>query len=107
MMALTEAVAFQRLDQRHAHALLGRGSILHTTRQELPGELSTVREIVSGLLGRFDRASWVPVSRERIDVLDASALPATSAGTAPPDSPPPRAALISARAVLDGGQAAP
>lgn len=89
MMALAEAVAFQRLDQRLAHALLGRGSTLHATHQELADELGTVREIISRLLGRFDRAGWVRVSRERIDVLDAAALRATAAGTPPPPAPSP------------------
>ncbi len=84
LMALAEAVAFQRLDQRLAHALLGHGSTVHATHQGLADELGTVREIVSRLLGRFDRAGWVRLSRERIDVIDAVALRALAAGTAPP-----------------------
>jgi CRP/FNR family transcriptional regulator len=74
LMALAEAVAFQRLDQRLAQALLGRGPTLRTTHQALADELGTVREIVSRLLSRFERAGWVRLGRERIEVLDAAAL---------------------------------
>ena len=82
MMSLAEAVAFQRLDQRLAQALLGHGSTIHATHQELADELGTVREIVSRLLGRFERAGWVRASRERIELLDPVALRAVSAGAA-------------------------
>lgn len=80
LMALAEAVAFQRLDQRLAHALLGRGSTLHLTHQQLADELGTVREIVSRLLSRFERAGWVRLGRERVEVLDAAALRGLAAG---------------------------
>jgi CRP/FNR family transcriptional regulator, anaerobic regulatory protein len=74
LMALAEAVAFQRLDQRLAHALLGRGSTVRTTHQALADELGTVREIVSRLLSRFERNGWVRLGRERVDLLNAAAL---------------------------------
>ena len=80
LMALAEAVAFQRLDQRLAQALLGHGNSLQTTHQVLADSLGTVREIVSRLLSRFERAGWVRLSRERIDVLDGAALRALAAG---------------------------
>jgi hypothetical protein len=50
LMALAEAVAFQRLDQRLAHTLLGHGAVVHATHQMLADELGTVREIVTRLL---------------------------------------------------------
>ena len=78
LMALAEAVAFQRLDQRLAHALLGRGATVHATHQALADELGTVREIVSRLLARFERAGWIRASRERIEVLDPAALRAAA-----------------------------
>jgi CRP/FNR family transcriptional regulator len=78
LMALAEAVAFQRLDQRLAHALLGHGDVMTVTHQALADELGTVREIVSRLLSRFERAGWVQLSRERIQILDAAALRAVS-----------------------------
>lgn len=80
LMALTEAVAFQRLDQRLAGALLGRGQVLHLTHQQLADELGTVREMMTRLLKRFEQAGWVRLGRERIEVLDAPALRRLSAG---------------------------
>ncbi len=80
LMSLAEAVAFQRLDQRLAGALLGRGEVLHATHQQLADELGTVREMVTRLLKRFERSGWVALSRERIHVVDASALRSLSAG---------------------------
>ena len=80
LMALAEAVAFQRLDQRLAQALLGHGAVVRTTHQALADELGTVREIVTRLLKRFERAGCVQLSRERIQVLDAVALRRLAAG---------------------------
>jgi CRP/FNR family transcriptional regulator len=74
LIALAEAVAFQRLDQRLAAALLGHGGTLHTTHQQLADELGTVREMVTRLLRRFERSGWVALSRERIDLLDPASL---------------------------------
>jgi CRP/FNR family transcriptional regulator, anaerobic regulatory protein len=74
LMALVEAVAFQRLDQRLADALLGHGAVVHRTHQALAEELGTVREIVTRLLRRFERSGWLRLGRERIDVLDPAAL---------------------------------
>jgi len=82
LMALAEAVAFQRLDQRLAQALLGHGSSVQTTHQALADSLGTVREIVTRLLSRFERAGWVRLARERIEVLDGAALRALAAGQA-------------------------
>lgn len=80
LMSLAEAVAFQRLDQRLASALLGHGSPLLLTHQALADELGTVREIVTRLLKRFERAGWLSLGRERIDLLDAPALRRLAAG---------------------------
>ncbi|MDT9000170.1 Crp/Fnr family transcriptional regulator [Paucibacter sp. APW11] len=81
LMALAEAVAFQRLDQRLAAALLGHGQTLQTTHQALADELGTVREIVTRLLKRFEREGWLRLGRERIDVLDPAALRALASPT--------------------------
>ena len=80
LMSLAEAVAFQRLDQRLASALLGHGDVMRVTHQALADELGTVREIVTRLLKRFEHAGWVGLSRERITVLDAQALRQLAAG---------------------------
>jgi CRP/FNR family transcriptional regulator, anaerobic regulatory protein len=83
LMALAEAVAFQRLDQRLAAALLGHGATVHSTHQALADELGTVREIVTRLLKRFELAGWVALGRERIELIDAAALRALAAGNEP------------------------
>lgn len=74
LTALVDAVAFQRLDQRLAAALLGHGQELAITHQKLADTLGTVREIVSRLLRRFEREGWIEVSRERIRIRDSAAL---------------------------------
>lgn len=83
LMALVEAVAFQRLDQRLAALLVARGPRLLATHQQLADELGTVREIVSRLLRRFERDGWVRLGRERIDIVDAGALRQVCAGASP------------------------
>lgn len=74
LMALVEAVAFQRLDQRLAAALLGHGPVVQATHQALADEVGTVREIVTRLLARFESAGHVRIGRGRIDLLAPSAL---------------------------------
>jgi CRP/FNR family transcriptional regulator len=74
LMSLVEAVAFQRLDQRLAAALLGHGSSLASTHQALADQLGTAREIVTRLLKRFERAGYVRLARERIHIVDPAAL---------------------------------
>jgi len=79
LTGLIDAVAFQRLDQRLAAALLGRGQELALTHQTLADELGTVREIVSRLLRRFEREGWVELARERIHISNSAALRAVAA----------------------------
>jgi len=74
LTGLIDAVAFQRLDQRLAASLLGRGQSLALTHQQLANELGTVREIVSRLLRRFEREGWVELAREHIQIRDSKAL---------------------------------
>jgi CRP/FNR family transcriptional regulator len=74
LTGLIDAVAFQRLDQRLAATLLGRGQSLALTHQQLANELGTVREMVSRLLRRFEREGWVELARENILIRDSKAL---------------------------------
>lgn len=80
LMSLAEAVAFQRLDQRLAGALLGHGTTVSATHQRLADELGTVREIVTRLLKRFERSGWVTLGREHIELRDPAALRALAGG---------------------------
>jgi CRP/FNR family transcriptional regulator len=84
LMGLAEAVAFQRVDQRLAAALLGHGRELQVTHQQLAESLGTVREIVSRLLKRFEQRGWIALGRERVTLLDAAALRALADGGSPP-----------------------
>ena len=83
LTALIEAVAFRRLDQRLAAALLGHGNPVKTTHQALADELGTVREIVTRLLHRFEREGWLTLSRESIHLHDPAALRALAEAPGP------------------------
>ncbi len=78
LMALVEAVAFQRLDQRLAALLLGRGRVLQVTHQSIADELGSVREIVTRLLHHFADDGLVRLSRERIEIVDPARLRAVA-----------------------------
>ena len=80
LTSLIDAVAFQRLDQRLANALLGRGQDLHLSHQTLADELGTVREMVTRLLRRFEREGWLRLGREHIHILNSQALRALAGG---------------------------
>ncbi len=83
LTGLIDAVAFHKLDQRLAGALLGRGQDLTLTHQQLADELGTVREIISRLLRRFEREGWVELAREHIHIRNSAALRAIAAGLPP------------------------
>jgi CRP/FNR family transcriptional regulator len=74
LMALVEAVAFHRLDQRLAALLLGRGQVLQVTHQSIADELGSVREMVTRLLHHFSDDGLVRLSRERIEIIDPARL---------------------------------
>ena len=74
LAALVDAIAFHRLDRRLAAALLGHGSEIAITHQQLADALGTVREMVTRLLKRFEREGWLQLSRERIRIVDGAAL---------------------------------
>ncbi len=74
LMQLIEAVAFQKLDQRLAGLLLGKGKIVKATHQQLADELGSVREMVSRLLKSFAEQGLVRVAREQVEILDPAGL---------------------------------
>jgi CRP/FNR family transcriptional regulator len=82
LTSLVDAVAFQKLDQRLAAALLGRGQDLHLSHQTLADALGTVREMVTRLLRRFEREGWITLGREHIHIVNSQALRALAGGSA-------------------------
>lgn len=74
LMLLVSAVAFQKLDQRLAALLIAKASPIHTTHQALADELGSAREMVSRLLKGFADQGWLLLGRERIEIIDKSAL---------------------------------
>ena len=75
LMQLVEEVAFARLDQRLAKALLARNApVLAVTHQQLADELGSVREIVSRLLKGFAAQGLVALGREQVTLLDREGL---------------------------------
>jgi CRP/FNR family transcriptional regulator, anaerobic regulatory protein len=74
LMQLIEAVAFQKLDQRLAGLLLGKGKVVRATHQQLADELGSVREIVSRLLKSFAEQGLVRLAREQVEILDPAGL---------------------------------
>jgi len=74
LMQLVSVVAFQKLDQRLAALLITKPNPVHATHQSLADELGSVREIVSRLLKNFSEQGWVKMGREKIEILNVSAL---------------------------------
>jgi CRP/FNR family transcriptional regulator len=84
LMAVVEAVAYQKLDQRLAATLAARADggapTIQATHQALADELGSVREIVTRLLRSFEDRGLVELGRERITVRNLAALKALAAG---------------------------
>lgn len=74
LMQLVEEVAFQRLDRRLASLLVRRGRYAKVSHQELADELGTVREMITRVLKSFSDAGLIALGRERIEILNESAL---------------------------------
>jgi CRP/FNR family transcriptional regulator len=74
LMQIIEEVAFQKLDQRLAGLLLGKGRLVHATHQQLADELGSVREMVGRLLKGFAEQGLVRLSREQVEILDPAGL---------------------------------
>lgn len=80
LMELVEAVGFQRLDQRLAAALLGKGQRIETSHEQLARELGVSRESVSRQLKHFEENGWVKLGRGAIDIVQPRALRTQAAG---------------------------
>jgi len=78
VISLVEEVAFHRMDERLAALLLElhaeHGPNLAVTHQHLATELGTSREVVTRVLGDFERRGWLETRRARIRILDPDGL---------------------------------
>jgi CRP/FNR family transcriptional regulator len=81
LMELVEAVGFQRLDQRLAAALLGKGQRIETSHEQIARELGVSRESVSRQLKHFEENGWVKLGRGVIEIVQPRALRAQAAGS--------------------------
>jgi CRP/FNR family transcriptional regulator len=92
LMDLVEEVGFQRLDQRLAGALLGKGPRVEMSHEQLAQLLGVSRESVSRQLKHFEEQGWLKLGRGELEILDPravrdlaahGAVPSVSAITAP------------------------
>jgi CRP/FNR family transcriptional regulator len=70
-----ESVVFETIDQRICRILIDKGyNIITTTHHELAYELSTVREVVSRHLKKYESYGWISLKRGTIDIINRDAL---------------------------------
>ncbi len=76
LFGLIDDIVFQRLDVRLAERLLAlqTDGQLSITHQALAVELGTAREVVSRILGEFQRRGWVELARGEIRIANRSGL---------------------------------
>lgn len=76
LFGLIDDIVFQRMDVRLAQRLLDMesGGVIGTTHQAVAVELGTAREVVSRILGEFQRRGWVETARGEIRILDRAGL---------------------------------
>ena len=83
LMELVEAVGFQRLDQRLAAALLGKGQRVEASHEQLAQQLAVSRESVSRQLKHFEERGGGQRGRGSVSILDPRALRQLSTGHQP------------------------
>ena len=69
LVELVESIGFQRLDQRLAAALLGKGQRMNTSHEQLAHTLAVSRESISRMLKQFEEHGWVKLHRGVIEIL--------------------------------------
>jgi CRP/FNR family transcriptional regulator len=74
LMELVEEVGFQRLEQRLAAGLLGKGQRVEMSHEQLAHALGVSRESVSRQLKQFEAQGWVKLGRGAVDILEPRAL---------------------------------
>jgi CRP/FNR family transcriptional regulator len=82
LLRVIDDVVFARLDIRLAErvlALAGAGARVAVTQQQLAAELGTAREVVSRMLGEFQRRGWLTIHRGSLELADKHALASLAA----------------------------
>lgn len=76
MMTLLEQVAFVRVENRLAAALLARatGNTVHATHQDLATQIGTAREVVSRRLDAMAKRGLIKLERGSVTINDPDAL---------------------------------
>lgn len=82
LMELVESIGFQRLDRRLASSLLGKGTRVAASHQEIAEQLGVSRESVSRLLKQFEQSGCVHLGRGAIEITDPASLRRIAAGEA-------------------------
>ena len=83
LVELVESIGFQRLDQRLASALLGKGQHIATSHEQLAHTLAVSRESISRMLKQFEEHGWVKLGRGAIEILQPRELRHIATGHAP------------------------
>lgn len=73
LLEVVEDVAFARLDRRIAEWLVGADAVA-LTHEEIAERFGTARQVVSRLLGEWQRRGWIRQERGKIEVADGAAL---------------------------------
>ncbi|MEM6462592.1 MAG: Crp/Fnr family transcriptional regulator [Pseudomonadota bacterium] len=77
LFTLIDDIVFQRMDVRLASRLLELADdtgTVHATHQVLGTELGTAREVVSRILGEFQRRRWIEQSRGEVRLISRAGL---------------------------------
>ena len=77
LLSLIEDVAFGPIDTRLAKDLIlnkNHDNEVFTTHHEIASNLGTAREVVSRILKKFEKKSWVKLQRGKITILNPQAV---------------------------------
>jgi CRP/FNR family transcriptional regulator, anaerobic regulatory protein len=76
LFALIDDIVFQRMDVRLAARLfeMEKGGVITATHQALAVELGTAREVITRILGDFQRRGWVEQARGELRITNREGL---------------------------------
>jgi CRP/FNR family transcriptional regulator len=72
LLELIDDLAFKRMDERLSAYLIEKSDngFVRTTHQMIANDLGTAQEVISRILGDFERQGFVTLKRNRIEVHD-------------------------------------